>query len=152
MLSLFKCTALLCLIALATSGIAIADDQAVSSYPSKPIRLIVPYPAGGGADFWGQMVARKLSETLGQPVIVENVPGFGGNNGTTAASKAAPDGYTLLLGSVGPLVVHPYTMGAPHRLNYFRKVLARIRDHRGVLYWTGEEILDWYLAQRSANN
>jgi len=45
------------------------------------------------------------------------------------------------------LVVHPYIMGAPHRLRYFRDVLARIRDHRGVLFWTGEEILDWYLAQ-----
>jgi peptidoglycan/xylan/chitin deacetylase (PgdA/CDA1 family) len=48
------------------------------------------------------------------------------------------------------LVVHPYIMGAPHRLKYFRKVLARIRDHRGVLFWTGEEILDWYLAQHGA--
>ena len=46
------------------------------------------------------------------------------------------------------LVVHPYIMGAPHRLRYFRDVLARIRDHQGVLFWTGEEILDWYLAQR----
>jgi hypothetical protein len=45
------------------------------------------------------------------------------------------------------LVVHPYIMGAPHRLRYFRDVLARIRDHREVLFWTGEEILDWYLAQ-----
>jgi hypothetical protein len=45
------------------------------------------------------------------------------------------------------LVVHPYIMGAPHRLRYFRDVLARIRDHQGVLFWTGEEILDWYLTQ-----
>jgi len=46
------------------------------------------------------------------------------------------------------LVVHPYIMGAPHRLRYFRDALARIRDHSNVLFWTGEEILDWYLAQR----
>jgi hypothetical protein len=46
------------------------------------------------------------------------------------------------------LVVHPYIMGAPHRLRYFRDVLARIRDYQGVLFWTGEEILDWFLAQR----
>ena len=45
------------------------------------------------------------------------------------------------------LVVHPYIMGAPHRLKYFRNVLARIRDHQGVLFWTGEEILGWYLGQ-----
>jgi allantoinase len=46
------------------------------------------------------------------------------------------------------LVVHPYIMGAPHRLKYLRQVLARIRDHRGVLFWTADEILDWYLGQR----
>jgi allantoinase len=50
------------------------------------------------------------------------------------------------------LVVHPYIMGAPHRLKYFRNVLARIRDHRDVLFWTGEEILDWYLAQAARGN
>ena len=47
------------------------------------------------------------------------------------------------------LVVHPYIMGAPHRLKYFRNTLSRIRDHRNVLFWTGGEILDWYLAQCS---
>jgi tripartite-type tricarboxylate transporter receptor subunit TctC len=89
-------------------GIGIAQN-ASAPYPNKPIHLIVPYPAGGGADYWGQIVARKLGEALSQKVIVDNIPGFGGNNGTTAASKAAADGYTLLLGSVGPLVVHPRT-------------------------------------------
>jgi tripartite-type tricarboxylate transporter receptor subunit TctC len=84
-------------------------NSSSSDYPSKPIHLIVPYPAGGGADFWGRLVAEKLSNALGQPVIVENIPGAGGNNGTAAAAKASPDGYTLLLGSVGPLSVHQYT-------------------------------------------
>jgi tripartite-type tricarboxylate transporter receptor subunit TctC len=90
---------------------AFATD-ATASYPSKPIHLIVPYPAGGGADHWGRLVAAKLSEQLGQPVEVENIPGKGGNNGTSVAAKAAADGYTLLLGSVGPLTVHPYTYSA----------------------------------------
>jgi len=85
------------------------SNSGSSDYPQKPIHLIVPYPAGGGADFWGRLVAEKLSNALGQPVIVDNIPGAGGNNGTAVAAKAAPDGYTLLLGSVGPLVVHPYT-------------------------------------------
>jgi len=69
----------------------------------------VPYPAGGGADHWGRLVAAKLAERLGEQVIVDNVPGKGGNNGTALAAKAAPDGYTLLLGSIGPLAVHPFT-------------------------------------------
>jgi tripartite-type tricarboxylate transporter receptor subunit TctC len=78
-------------------------------YPTKPLRLIVPFPAGGGADYWGRLVAKELAARLGQPVIVDNIPGVGGNNGTAAAAIASPDGYTLLLGSVGPLAVHPYT-------------------------------------------
>ena len=88
------------------------DSTATTNYPSKPVHLIVPYPAGGGADHWGQLVAAKLSEQLGQPVQVENIPGKGGNNGTSAAAQATPDGYTLLLGSVGPLAVHPFTYSA----------------------------------------
>jgi len=85
------------------------SNSGPSDYPSKPIHLIVPYAAGGGADFWGRLVAEKLSDALGQPVVVENIPGAGGNNGTAIAAKATPDGYTLLLGSVGPLSVHQYT-------------------------------------------
>jgi len=102
-------------ISVATISTSLAYSQIGSSkmsppgYPNKPIHLIVPYAAGGGADFWGRLVAEKLGTALGQPVIVENIPGAGGNNGTAVAAKATPDGYTLLLGSVGPLSVHPYT-------------------------------------------
>ena len=78
-------------------------------YPDRPVHLVVPYPAGGGADHWGRFVAARLVERLGQPIIVDNVPGNGGNDGTALAARAAPDGYTLLLGSTGPLVVHQYT-------------------------------------------
>ena len=78
-------------------------------YPDRPIQLVVPYPAGGGADHWGRLVAAKLAQRLGQPIIIENVPGSGGNDGTALAATAAPDGYTLLLGSIGPLVVHQFT-------------------------------------------
>jgi tripartite-type tricarboxylate transporter receptor subunit TctC len=83
--------------------------ESLKSYPDHVIRLIVPYPAGGGADYWGQLVGKKLSEALGQTVVIDNIPGAGGNNGTSAAAKAPADGYTLLLGSVGPLAVHPFT-------------------------------------------
>ena len=77
------------------------------SYPNKPIRLIVTFAAGGGADFMGRLIGQKLTETLGQAVIVDNRAGAGGAIGNEAAAKAAPDGYTLLLGAAGPLVISP---------------------------------------------
>jgi tripartite-type tricarboxylate transporter receptor subunit TctC len=95
-------------------GVAFAQDSgaATARYPERPIRLVVPYPVGGGADHWARLVAQKLSDTLGQSVLVDNVPGAGGNSGTAAAAAATPDGYTLLLGSVGPLAVHQFTYAA----------------------------------------
>jgi tripartite-type tricarboxylate transporter receptor subunit TctC len=101
--------------ALIVCGASVAqssNSQATTAYPTRPVRLIVPYPAGGGADHWGRLIARELTGALGQSVIVENIAGAGGNNGTTAAAGAKPDGYTLLLGSVGPLAVHPFTYSA----------------------------------------
>ena len=77
------------------------------NYPNKPIRLIVTFAAGGGADFMGRLIGQKLSETMGQPVIVDNRAGAGGAIGNEAVAKAAPDGYTLLLGAAGPLVISP---------------------------------------------
>src|SRR4051812_647095 len=67
------------------------------SYPSRPITLIVPYPAGGGADAMGRIIAQKLSLALGQQVIIENRPGAGSVIGMRAAAKATADGYTLVL-------------------------------------------------------
>jgi tripartite-type tricarboxylate transporter receptor subunit TctC len=83
--------------------------QFAPDYPSRAIRLIVPYSAGGGADVWGRFVAARLAPLLGQSFQVVNAPGMGGNVGTELASKADPDGYTLLFGSTGPLVVHAFT-------------------------------------------
>src|ERR1700683_2768710 len=82
--------------------------QAAAGYPDRAIHLIVPYPAGGGADHWGRLVAEKPATRLAQPVAVENIAGKGGNNGTAVAARAVPDGYTLLPGSVGPLAVHEF--------------------------------------------
>ncbi|PVE42391.1 Bug family tripartite tricarboxylate transporter substrate binding protein [Limnohabitans planktonicus] len=77
------------------------------SYPSKPVRLIVPFPAGGATDLFARTLSQKISEKLGQPLVVENRPGAGGTLGSDLAAKATPDGYTLLLStssthSIGP--------------------------------------------------
>ncbi len=77
-------------------------------YPSRVIRLISPYAPGGGTDIVARTVSQKLTEALGQSVIVDNRPGAGGVVGTEIAAKAAPDGYTILLGSPSPLTVAPH--------------------------------------------
>src|SRR5881398_3392053 len=71
------------------------------SYPAKPIRLIVPFAAGGGNDNVARLVGKHLSESLGQPLVIDNRPGAGGALGAELAAKAAPDGYTLFLGGGG---------------------------------------------------
>src|SRR5271167_3362795 len=68
---------------------------AAEDYPVRPITLIVPYPPGGGVDVMGRLTGQRLSEALGQQVVIENRPGAGGMIGTRDAAKAAPDGYTI---------------------------------------------------------
>ncbi|MBW8906817.1 MAG: tripartite tricarboxylate transporter substrate binding protein [Betaproteobacteria bacterium] len=87
---------------LACFAIAAAHAQ---SYPSKPIRLIVPYAAGGTSDILARQLGPKLSEAWGQPVVVENKTGANGNVGADFVAKSAPDGYTLLLTDLGGLVI-----------------------------------------------
>ncbi|HET7201599.1 MAG TPA: tripartite tricarboxylate transporter substrate binding protein [Burkholderiales bacterium] len=91
-----------------------ASAQAPEAWPSRPIRLILPFPPGGPTDILGRMVADRLTASLGQPVIVENRGGAGGNIGAEAAAKSAPDGYTLLLVS-NPIVISPSLYS---KLNY----------------------------------
>jgi tripartite-type tricarboxylate transporter receptor subunit TctC len=93
------------LLALATPVLAtpaVADD-----YPSRSIRLVVPYAPGGGADSVARIVARRVSESIGQPIVVENRGGAGAILGTDLVAKAAPDGYMLLLGQSGPISINP---------------------------------------------
>src|SRR2546429_7188400 len=78
-------------------GAAMSLPAAANSFPTRPIRLIVPYPAGGGTDIVGRVLGQKLHASLGQPVVIDNRGGAGGTLGTAAAAKSAPDGYTLLL-------------------------------------------------------
>ena len=79
---------------------------AATPYPSKPVRLVIPFPPGGSTDFVGRIMAQKLSESLGQQVIADN-RGAGAAIGTTIVARAIPDGYTLLLGSSSGLVTNP---------------------------------------------
>jgi tripartite-type tricarboxylate transporter receptor subunit TctC len=93
--------------AFAAFAIALPAAHAQSDYPSKPVRMIVPFPAGGSTDIVGRIVAQKLGEKLGQQVIVDNRGGAGGTIGTEAAAKAAPDGYTLVIGTTSTHAVAP---------------------------------------------
>ncbi len=84
-----------------------AGAAVAQSYPAKPVRMIVPFPAGGATDIVGRIVAQKLSETWGRQVIVDNRGGAGGTLGSDIAAKSAPDGYTLLVGTSSTHAVAP---------------------------------------------
>ena len=92
------------LIAMVSLAPIVMGQQA---YPNKPVRIIVPYPPGGTADIVGRTIAEKLGVLWGQSVIVENRAGAGGTIGVDAVAKAAPDGYTMVLGVTGPLTIAP---------------------------------------------
>jgi len=80
---------------------------AAQPYPSKPIRFVVPYPAGGPLDTVARIVGERVSESVGEPVIVENKAGAGGNIGADLVAKSAPDGYTILMGAVATHAINP---------------------------------------------
>ena len=87
--------------------LAMALPALAQPYPSKPIRVIVPFAAGGNVDITARLIAPGLQEALGQPIVVENKPGAGGTIGADAVAKSAPDGYTLLMGSNSTFSVAP---------------------------------------------
>ncbi len=89
--------------AMAVPGLVNAQDK----YPSKPITIIVPYPAGGNADQRSRQFGRFMSSALGVPIVIENKGGAGGNIGTEAVARAKPDGYTIGMGNFAPLSVNP---------------------------------------------
>src|SRR6266851_10458999 len=76
-------------------------------YPSRPVRMIIPFAPGGASDFVGRIMQPRLGELLGQPIVVENRAGASGNIGVETAAKSAPDGYTLFLGNIGTIAVNP---------------------------------------------
>ena len=86
---------------------ALPSPIAAQPYPVRPIRIVVPYPAGGTSDILARSLGEKLTGALGQPVVVDNKPGANGNLGADLVAKALPDGYTLLLGDIGALAISP---------------------------------------------
>ncbi|WCM89830.1 Bug family tripartite tricarboxylate transporter substrate binding protein [Acidovorax sp. NCPPB 3576] len=101
--------------ALALCGLAapLAAVHAADAYPAKPVTLLVPYPAGGANDAVARLVGQKLGDALKQPMVIDNRPGAGTTIGTTVAAKAAPDGYTLVLGSLASHAVSPHLYAKP---------------------------------------
>jgi tripartite-type tricarboxylate transporter receptor subunit TctC len=91
-----------------TPVMAALPRTAFAAYPDHPIRLVVPFAAGGNADAVGRVVAEEMHQALGQPVVVDNRGGAGGSIGAEAVAKSPPDGYTLLVASNGPMTVNPF--------------------------------------------
>ncbi len=95
---------------LAALGLSLAAGPLLAqqtAYPTKPIRIVVPFTPGGSTDILARTIGQKLTEAWGQPVVIENVPGAGGSIGAEKVAKATPDGYTLLMGHIGTLAVTP---------------------------------------------
>ncbi len=101
----FRWPALALFVGIAALAAPIADAQ--TSYPSRPVKLVVPFPPGGPLDAVGRAIAQKLTQAWGQAVVVENKPGAGGNIGADYVAKAAPDGYTMLMGALSTHAVNP---------------------------------------------
>jgi tripartite-type tricarboxylate transporter receptor subunit TctC len=93
---------------IAAAMVLVAGVAQAQSYPTKPIKLIVPWPPGGGVDTSARIISEPLSQRLGQPIVIENKPGAAGNIGTALAAKEKPDGYTLLQASLSPNAVNPH--------------------------------------------
>jgi tripartite-type tricarboxylate transporter receptor subunit TctC len=101
------------LAALGLPSLAAAQQQA-GGWPNRPLRLVIPWPPGQQTDVAGRLVAQMLTERLGQPVVPDNRPGAGGQIGTNIVAKGAPDGYTLLAGSLGPITFGPLVSRPPY--------------------------------------
>jgi tripartite-type tricarboxylate transporter receptor subunit TctC len=138
----------------------LAPCAQAQGYPVRPIRLVVPFPAGGATDIFARSVSQKLGERLGQPVIVDNKPGAGGTIGALEAARAAPDGYTLLLSNSAPLSISPamqdqarydQVVGFTH-VAYIGSVANVFVVHPSVPATTLRELVGWIKAEPNPVN
>jgi tripartite-type tricarboxylate transporter receptor subunit TctC len=104
----------LCLFLLAVLGLVGVSAADAQVYPSRPITLVVPYPAGGPTDTLARILAERMKMSLGQTLIVENITGAGGSIGVGRVAQAAPDGYTISIGHVQTHVLNAATMNRPY--------------------------------------
>ena len=95
-----------CAIALWAATALVSDAASAQNFPSRPITVIMPFAGGSASDVVSRVLFNKMAAMLGQPIVVENKPGAGGNLGTALAAKAAPDGYTLVGAASGPLAAN----------------------------------------------
>lgn len=104
---------------IAFAGIALlaAGSVFAQAYPNRPIRMIIPWPPGQATDLAGRVIAQELQKALGQPVVPDNRPGAGGTIGTDVVAKAAPDGYTILAASSGPITTAPLLQKVPYNVD-----------------------------------
>src|SRR5262245_50053853 len=95
------------------AGMALIVSASAQMYPSRPVILVVPFPAGGGVDAMARIVAERLGASLGQQIVIDNRGGAAGVIGTRAAAKAAPDGYTLVMSTSGTTSINPSLYASP---------------------------------------
>src|ERR1700674_4557096 len=99
----------LCVFGLAAFALGLAPVALAQSWPSRPIKIIIPFPPGNTTDIMSRLIGPKMAERLGQQIVVENRPGASGMLGLDLAAKSAPDGYTIAAGQGGNMVVLPHT-------------------------------------------
>jgi tripartite-type tricarboxylate transporter receptor subunit TctC len=129
----FRLRQLACLAALALVPGAYAQNKAPGAYPTKPVRLVVPFVPGGPTDIQGRIIAEKLSQRLGQQVIVDNRGGAGGNIGMEITARAPADGYTLVIATVGTWAVNPHLYKLPFDVITDFSPITQVSSSPGVL-------------------
>ena len=121
------------LLSASLGAVIFSKSTRAADFPTRPIRLIVPFPAGGPTDIIARLMAQSMSETLGQPIVIENRGGAGGVVGTDVVAKASPDGYTLALSSAGALSISPSLQKMPYRSTIDLKPITLVAKMRDLL-------------------